>query len=63
MPNEHKHGNALLLTHQPGCKTFIKTTMDIWTAARGRGRGRIRDREDKIEREDELKSFEKLFAA
>ena len=38
-------------------KTFIKTTMDIWTAARGRGIGRIR------EREDELKSVEELFAA
>ena len=52
MPNDRKHKTALLLTHQSGskyskkasCKTFIKTTMDIWTAARGRGRGMIRER-------------------
>ena len=70
MPNDHKHQTALLLTqksrwkHQKkaSCKTFIKNNNGLWTAARGGGRGRIIEREDKREREDELKSDE-LFSA
>jgi len=64
MPNDHRHQTALLLTHQSGCKHEIKATCKSLLQQRWiYGHSSKRRREDKSEREDELKSIEELFAA